>query len=190
MDITVTGLSKSNFQFSIIERKILIETMNSIRSGVLCCTCLSPRSSPVHTPWQVFDNLSKFMSIRGISCPLPEPPTYTHTHTHTHTHCPLPGLSLTLIYIQSKEQNGRLTHAYTMRPVYCNSLPTTFSRNGAFLIEWRVKRLQNSSHFPLWLSPWKKWTLEFSQWGPSFALKPLEKGTKEWQLKICGRCCF
>ena len=35
MDITVIGLSKSNFQFSIIERKILIETMNSIRSGVL-----------------------------------------------------------------------------------------------------------------------------------------------------------
>ena len=50
MDITVIGLSKSNFQFSIIERKILIETMNSIRPGVLCCICLSPRSSPVHTP--------------------------------------------------------------------------------------------------------------------------------------------
>ncbi|KAI4544427.1 hypothetical protein MG293_004693 [Ovis ammon polii] len=31
MDITVIGLSKSNFQFSIIERKILIETMNSVR---------------------------------------------------------------------------------------------------------------------------------------------------------------
>ena len=125
------------------------------------------------------------MSIRGINWHPPAPPT----HTHTHTHCPLPGLSLTLIYIQSKEQNGSLTHAYTMRPVCCNALPTTFPRNGAFLIEWRVKRLQNSSHFPLWISPWKNGTLEIFSVGPSFALKSLEKGTKEWQLKIYGRCC-
>lgn len=121
------------------------------------------------------------MSIRGISCPLPASPT----HTHTDTHCPLPGLSLTLIYIQSKEQNGHLTHAYPMRPVCCNSLPTAFSRNGAFLIEWRVKRLQNSS--PLWLSPWKKRTLEIFSVGPFWAhplpKNPWRKGQKSDSLR-------
>lgn len=76
---------------------------------------------------------------------------------------------------------------HTLRPVCCNSLPTTFSRNGAFLIEWRVKRLQNSSHFPLWLSPWKKWTLEIFSVGPSLAQNLWRKGQKSGSLRSVAK---
>ena len=54
---------------------------------------------------------------------------------HTYTHCPLRSWDLALICIQSKGQNGSLTNVHTMRLVYCNALPTTFPRNGAFLLQ-------------------------------------------------------